>query len=677
MLKKIKILVPLGASDIPDAAHKDAPDYRLVFEESMNLAEALNAEVVLLHIASSEDGMSIRPSHEAGSDRFYSPEDLREIGHIARLDLSAGTGAELKDWEEGRLHEFELHDEAKNTLYALRAWAMPLTYQLQKPIQDLLARARDEGIQTRAMSMLDSQSLIICESAQEWDADLIVMGRGKASEWRSLYFDSVSTYVLHHTPCSVALVDWHLKEVQKIRKILVALDDSPTSLDIFLQAMNLAERIRAAKQSLSPNITDKDATPTLFLLHVTSPFEHGYPQMLTAFTTLAKQRNILVQPVQKPAPKMQEHFTESMLQPDALPGQVICEIATESGADLIVLGYRREWELKKLVLGSVCNYVTRHAPCSVFVVRAFKPLDIEPSSGKTELTHIEPAKDADQLFNRCITNGYQLLTEGQLTGRRIQPVKDSPSLRLNPVPINRATLNPIGQDVSKTNWNEINFSGQNLIGQDFSGNNLNGRNFSNANLSKANLNKASLINADLSNANLEGANLSHADLSGANLSNVNLVGAILIEAILNRVDLCNANLNGANLTLALFRDEPDLCNANFTHANLTEAQFSGAKLVGADFHGAILIATKMKNDTNLDESNLYNANLHRAIFTNVTMRGADLFGADLSRATLDEVKLEDANFVDVKVENAKFTNVSGLSMEIQKELENQGVLINN
>lgn len=365
MLKKIKILVPLDASNIPGAAHKDAPDYKLVFEESMNLAEALNAEVVLLHIASLKDEISIRSSHEPGSDRFYSPEDLKETGHL-----------------RGKIGTDEV--------YSCFALTMPLTYQLQKPIQNLLARARDEGIQTRAMSMLDSQSLIICESAQEWDADLIVMGRGEASEWRSLYFDSVSTYVLHHTPCSVALVDWHLKEVQKIRKILVALDDSPTSLDIFLQAMNLAERICAAKQSLSPDITDKDATPTLFLLHVTSPFEQGYPQILTAFASLAKQRNIPVQPVQKPAPKVQEHFTESMLQPDALPGQVICEMATEWGADLIVMGYRREWELKKLVLGSVCNYVTRHAPCSVFVVRAFKPLEIEPSSVLPELTHIEP-----------------------------------------------------------------------------------------------------------------------------------------------------------------------------------------------------------------------------------------------------------------------------------------------
>ena len=75
-------------------------------EESMNLAEALNAEVVLLHVASREDEESIRPSHEPGSDRFYSPEDLKDLretrhvaeiedlreGHSSRLDLSAAAG---------------------------------------------------------------------------------------------------------------------------------------------------------------------------------------------------------------------------------------------------------------------------------------------------------------------------------------------------------------------------------------------------------------------------------------------------------------------------------------------------------------------------------------------------------------------------------------------------------
>ncbi len=90
MLEKIKVLVPLDAPDILGVDCKDAPipDHKLVFEGSMNLANALDAEVVLLHVASREDEESIRPSHEPGSDRFYSPEDLEDLkqtGDIATI----------------------------------------------------------------------------------------------------------------------------------------------------------------------------------------------------------------------------------------------------------------------------------------------------------------------------------------------------------------------------------------------------------------------------------------------------------------------------------------------------------------------------------------------------------------------------------------------------------------
>jgi nucleotide-binding universal stress UspA family protein len=451
MLNKVKILVPLDQPDILGAAHEDTPpDYKLVFEESLNLAKALYAEVVLLHVASREDEESIRPSHERESDR-PSPEalkNLRETGlvveidnliesYLPKLELTGYAGVEVKNRKDGRSLEFEIDDETEAGLRELfiagklkvpdgkgfydavedllRDWSLRLTSQLQEPIQDLLTRFGGKSAQIRAMIlMMDVQGRVICKAAQAWDMDLIVIGRGKAAGWRSLWsslsilfdvigvipslldfgnmslwFDSVSNYVLHNASCSVALVDEHLKEVPKIEKILVALDYSPTSREIFLQAVNLAERIRAVKKSLNPNIADKDATPTLCLLHVTSPFEQGDLQIVRSFAAWAEERNVPVQYAQKPALTVKEYLTEVVLQPDALPGQVICEVAVEWGADLIVLGYRREWELKKLVLGSVCNYVTRHAPCSVFVVRSFKPLD----TSEIELTYIKPEKE--------------------------------------------------------------------------------------------------------------------------------------------------------------------------------------------------------------------------------------------------------------------------------------------
>lgn len=50
------------------------------------------------------------------------------------------------------------------------------------------------------------------------------------------------------------------------------------------------------------------------------------------------------------------------------PGRMICELARNWNADLIVLAGRQKNELLGLILGSVSNYVTHHAPCSVLIV---------------------------------------------------------------------------------------------------------------------------------------------------------------------------------------------------------------------------------------------------------------------------------------------------------------------
>ncbi len=51
------------------------------------------------------------------------------------------------------------------------------------------------------------------------------------------------------------------------------------------------------------------------------------------------------------------------------PGRNICESAQTWSADLILLGSRGLTGLKEMFLGSVSNYVTHHAPCSVLIVR--------------------------------------------------------------------------------------------------------------------------------------------------------------------------------------------------------------------------------------------------------------------------------------------------------------------
>lgn len=51
------------------------------------------------------------------------------------------------------------------------------------------------------------------------------------------------------------------------------------------------------------------------------------------------------------------------------PGRQICSLASQWGADLIIVGRRGRSGLSELFLGSVSNYVLHHAPCTVLVVQ--------------------------------------------------------------------------------------------------------------------------------------------------------------------------------------------------------------------------------------------------------------------------------------------------------------------
>ena len=50
------------------------------------------------------------------------------------------------------------------------------------------------------------------------------------------------------------------------------------------------------------------------------------------------------------------------------PGETICNLAKTWSADPILVGSRGLSGIKEMFLGSVSNYVTHHAPCSVLIV---------------------------------------------------------------------------------------------------------------------------------------------------------------------------------------------------------------------------------------------------------------------------------------------------------------------
>jgi nucleotide-binding universal stress UspA family protein len=153
-------------------------------------------------------------------------------------------------------------------------------------------------------------------------------------------------------------------------KILVALDHSIASEQTFDEALNLAQSTQAQ----------------LMLVHVLTPQEETYPisnlmpsmlddpavsraEAVTAYLNelkafKAKGLELLRSHAER---AIQQGIQTDYQQPDGYPGRVLCDVAQNWNADVIVIGRRSRNVLNKVLLGSVSNYVSHHAHCSVLI----------------------------------------------------------------------------------------------------------------------------------------------------------------------------------------------------------------------------------------------------------------------------------------------------------------------
>ncbi len=158
-------------------------------------------------------------------------------------------------------------------------------------------------------------------------------------------------------------------------KILVAIDSSPDSAQVFKEALTSAKQNGAH----------------LMLLHVLSPEDEGYPSLpgleMSLGITTFQERTIKdyleqLEVFKKNGMEMLQSYLNQAVaegvnveitQKLGSPGPTICDMAHSWEADLIITGRRGRSRLGELILGSVSNYVLHHAPCSVLIVhRQFK-----------------------------------------------------------------------------------------------------------------------------------------------------------------------------------------------------------------------------------------------------------------------------------------------------------------
>lgn len=130
------------------------------------------------------------------------------INYINNLSFSSGDEVKV----------ISVVDMAVPLAIDLYSGYLPSTPEIEKNLRENAARILDETTK-RIVEMTKNQTVSvsnemlvgspesrIVETAEEWGADLIIVGSHGYNRWERLLLGSVSDSVIHHAPCSVLVV---------------------------------------------------------------------------------------------------------------------------------------------------------------------------------------------------------------------------------------------------------------------------------------------------------------------------------------------------------------------------------------------------------------------------------------------------------------------------------------
>lgn len=229
----------------------------------------------------------------------------------------------------------------------------------------------------------------IISSADNWPAELVIVGSHERGPSEKLFKGSVSKSVLHKANCSVLLarnlIDTPVS-CNSMNRVLLAIDDSPYS--------------KAAVDTVLSSTWPKNTC--FYILSVMSPLYSGFAYEPSAMVTnwgleyQAERRTEIEELVLSISRRFQDTFGAANVECGVLEGfpeVVILQKAREWGTHLIVVGSHGRPDIAKRFLGSVSQTVAMNADCSVLIVRS-------------SVAQIKRMKDRDKLVKVPSASGF-------------------------------------------------------------------------------------------------------------------------------------------------------------------------------------------------------------------------------------------------------------------------------
>ncbi|MEH2026738.1 universal stress protein [Nostoc sp.] len=196
---------------------------------------------------------------------------------------------------------------------------------------------------------------VVCQVADEIDADLIIMGSRGLKRLQSILSNSVSQYVFQLSSRPMLLVKDDIY-VKKIKRIMVAIDNSDSAKKCLKLALFLLRDIQGGELILANISTDFGGKKS----EITKVNSDKNPVLAAA---VAEAEKLGIQ---------SRSYISS-----GKPGEEICRLAEELNIDLLLLGSpdRRPSiaksfvDIDRLIGSSLSDYVRVNATCPVLLAR--------------------------------------------------------------------------------------------------------------------------------------------------------------------------------------------------------------------------------------------------------------------------------------------------------------------
>jgi nucleotide-binding universal stress UspA family protein len=198
---------------------------------------------------------------------------------------------------------------------------------------------------------------LILQTAEERMADLIIMGSHGQTSASEVLLGSVTDSVLRHAHCPVLIV----RAGENTRRIVAGTDFSDPALPALTAAAD--EAVRVGGQLTVVHCLDLVWSPAAYpaMAFGGAPFNVS-PEKMQELQRIATER-------------LEESVSQLKIASETVvttgsAGTTLLDIAKERKADLLVVGTIGRTGLRRALLGSVAETVSKAAPCSVLVVRS-------------------------------------------------------------------------------------------------------------------------------------------------------------------------------------------------------------------------------------------------------------------------------------------------------------------